>query len=444
MHVPAEKGHSLPPACADLQIASLRSTVSAYAFELIVAQFAMAQNYTAERVEKVGEEGGEDDGVWHQQYVLTPLRIDDLTKYEFDDEGNVTTDAPEDFGLCDFNVKRVASIVSCSCQFPESSGLDVCRHRINRCMALIDHIPRDQLGNMVCVNIASKWQVVDADEEAEATRALRMQPIPKLFTPPTADVPLPKRSWADRHAVLLTDARNLAQLGAESEERFKLVLQGLQKLNMQLISGSFCDEPAEGAAVRSTAEVAESSGPARPTRPRLADMYETFSGTDGLDLQAALGDEYELSDTPIDENDIEQFDLMLSKEVIAYKWKGAGKGGWALGLLTVLPNSEKMLTKPFGHEKQVNCKVYYFKDQSVAEHALYLENYVAQPGRKEIDMHYWVKCDRRPLTDDVEKAARAGQLHAPAKKQKKGKHDSARKAPIAGPTSHKAHRARSK
>jgi hypothetical protein len=433
---PSKKGHSLPPACADLQIASLRSTVSAYAFELIVAQFAMAQNYTAERVEKEGEEGEEDDDVWHQQYVLTPLRIDDLTKYEFDDEGNVATDAPEDFGLCDYNVKRVASITGCSCQFETSSGLDVCRHRLNRCMALIDHIPRDQLCNMVY------WQVFDANEEAEATRALHIQPVPKLFTLPSADVPLPKRSWADRHAVLLTDARNLAQLGAESEERFKLVEQGLQKLYSQVTSGRVCDEPAEGEAARSTAEPARSSGQARPPRPRLSS--EPFSGTDGLDLQAALGDEYELTDEPIDENDIEQFELMLSKEVIAYKWKGAGKGGWALGLLTVLPDSEKMLTEPFGHEKQVNCKVYYFKDQSVAEHALYLENYVAQPGRKEVEMHYWVKCDRRPLTDDVDRAARAGYLNAPAKKQRKGRHESARKAPVAGPTSRQSHQARKK
>ena len=100
-------------------------------------------------------------------------------EYTFDDEGSVRSTAPEDFGLFDEPDKsRICSIVACSCQFAISSGLDLCRHRINRAMALQDSIPEDELYNMVGTDIATKWCVLTPGDEAEATLALRRMPTP--------------------------------------------------------------------------------------------------------------------------------------------------------------------------------------------------------------------------------------------------------------------------
>ena len=115
----------------------LRSKVTPYAFELVTAQYTLSVNYAAELLPDQ-----DDVDVWHREYKVLFLSSvsDQRSEYIYDDLGNLTSSAPEDFGLFDGPISRVASIVSCSCQFSIASGLDLCRHRMNRISAQIDQI----------------------------------------------------------------------------------------------------------------------------------------------------------------------------------------------------------------------------------------------------------------------------------------------------------------
>ena len=183
----------------------LRQKVTPYAFELILAQYTLSIQYRAELLP-----GQDDVDVWHREYRVVPMpsaaNIGTDGEYVYDDSGNLQTDAPEDFGLSEPNASagRVSSIVACSCQFGESSGLDLCRHRMNRVAALIDHIETENYESLLGVNIATKWLVLTSTDEADATRRLRLQPTPKMFAVPVNVAPA-QESASDRYNLILAE-----------------------------------------------------------------------------------------------------------------------------------------------------------------------------------------------------------------------------------------------
>ena len=318
----------------------LRAKVSPFAYDLVMAQYSLSLNYRAELLPDQ-----DDVDVWHRKYRVMSNVADTDNKYEYNSEGDLVTDAPEDFGLWDSNSScRIASIVECSCQFGIASGLDLCRHRMNRVAALIDEINPSEYGQLIGVNIADKWLVLSAADEADATRRLRLQPKPKPFSvPATAAAPI-FETPCDRYGLLLAEFKMLAEAASESPSVTQAVLRNIRTLHEQVLSGV-------------SPTVATAQGPSTTEvhgEPTASDgEYELSTpevSKDWLDLQKAMGSEYVLADDKVDddyfgpydeEEGLQGFGFWMDDAIIAYKWKTAG-------------NRERDLTVKSGHHLTFN------------------------------------------------------------------------------------------
>jgi hypothetical protein len=432
-----------PPRIA--QIASLRHKVTPYAFELIVAQAALAVQYRA-----VPLEGQDDVDIWHRQFKV--LKMDEnayVPTFECDDEGTLRGPGPEDFGLHDTPPQngRITSIVACSCQFAQHSGLDLCRHRINRAFAQQDSISSDELNAMVGVNIASKWLSVTAAEEADATRVLRMQPTPRAVDITAAAAAAPRRTANDRYAVLLAEMKPLAEAASQSEEHFVLVQQRMRALHEHLLGGVL---PPANASARPASNPAPAGGPQSVDCEPPEDELE--STADGRQLLKILANEFECYEG-VDQSFFEDISLYVWGQTIAYKWKAAGRGGWHIGAVGEYCGDEGLtIDQPFGsaNKKLANCTVEF--SDGPCHCALYWENYVENPTTTNVQKHYWTMIDAITIEEffgseegeDLSQAAASGRLRPPQIAKRKGKPTSKRFKPAHGPTSQSAHRARRK
>ena len=416
-----------------LWVDRLRAKVTPYAFELICAQYTLSVNY---RATLMPDQDGVD--VWHRKYRLVPFEPAAFEgTYVYDDMGNLQTSAPEDFGLCDSCAPdgRIVSIVECSCQFGISSGLDTCRHRMNRVGALMDEISDEDLGNITAVNIANKWLVLSPEEESAATRRLRLKPNPKSFNLP-AVVPATTETNNDRYLLMMAEFRVLAERCKESATQTHDVLQAIQTMNNSYLSGIVNPAALHGAGGNEEDE--ELSPPGH-------DNDGGFSA-DWKHLLKLFGDRFQDIDSDVDEEYLKFPDVFFFGETIAYKWKGAGKGGWYLGELTHIPDSGRTLTAPFGDAKPVNFSVYFPADGNTAECALYEENYAYDIKTRNAPQHFWVLLGKKTLGEDLVATARNQGLRAPRfqASSTKGRKSNRRLRPAHGPTSSTSHRNRGK
>ena len=416
---------------------NLRSEVTPYAFELITAQYTLSLKYRAELIE---DQHNVD--VWHRQYKVVPHTSFVSPGYVYDDSGNLSVPhSDEDFGLYDDNSLRgrTASIVSCSCQFGVASGLDLCRHRMNRISSLIDEIHPSEYDNLLGVNVATKWLVLSPSDEAEATTRLRLKPTPPPFALPTATPVLESKS--DRYGLLMAEFKLLAETASQSSSMTQVVLDKIRVAHEQLLSGvgyaapSSVDQSAGGKS--STPLPAAQSAAARDDPPVSKDWEN---------LVQVMGERYSWSDEVVDDTYFgDQFELWMNHAPIAYKWGGLGKGKWHIGFVK-MKASQDTINVPFGadNEKLVNCEVFFPSDKSTIDCALYLENYQHNPRHENTMAHYWTLLE--PVGDLGEDLQHLGQrhvLHPPAVLRKRGV-KRRRFKPAAGPASDAAHTARRK
>ena len=418
------------------QIEALRSKVSPYAFELITAQAALAHRYTAEAID-----GQPDDtDIWHLKFKVVTAASEEANlkaAFEYDDSGVLQGVGGEDLGLeeVDTSFGRTCSICECSCLFAESSGLDLCRHRINRVMALIDKIPVEQHEMALGVNIATKWLVLTPDDEAAATRALRMKQVQPLSAAASSAHATSERSSHDRYALLFAEMRGLADAASQSEATTNFVLQGIRSLHLQMMDGAAVQapwsapEPPAAATRTSQEEHSEYSEDWKALLRLLGTEYVVDTDGDGTVTNGDWSWQWEDG----------RFALTFYDETVAYKWAKAGKGGWWLGqvetILTEEGGEDELITvnEPFGEAKKVNC-IIKFSDRRPATCALYPDN-MAQDPTKDYEKHYYVVVKKRPLADDVRAAAAAGTLRPPENNRTPGRNPAKRRRPHSGPTS---------
>ena len=408
---------TLPPTTPALhapQIDALRAKVTPYAFELISAQFALSFKYRAEAIAGGGDADGVDDeeSVWHKQFRLTPManQFPQSVDYSFDEEGNITSDALEDFGLFDeLDKSRTTSLTSCSCQFPESSGLDLCRHRINRALALQDQVAEELLYNMVGVNIAEKWLVLSREEEASATAELRRMPAVEMRIP---TAPMLQESPHDRYLLLLDEMKLVAEVASKDVAATRLVRARVRNMYQHLAGGVDGDE---GAACDEEGEEDDEG------------EDEVEYSVDWQALMDLIHDEYEVDDA-FDGDYLTNFDMFI--KVVAYKWGAYGKKGWHVATVTGIQSEDCMRTSLWG-DLAINAELHHFSDNSKVETALQMDNYAFDPSVSHAK-HSWVCLSE--VEPNVEELAARGQLHAPTRRLSKGKPKSKRAAPAHGPT----------
>lgn len=380
---------------------------------MIAAQFALSLNYRAELVE------GEDNiDIWHRKFRVIPLaqQGSGAVSYTFDDEGSVTSTAPEDFGLFDEPDKsRICSIVSCSCQFAISSGLDLCRHRINRAMALQDLVPEGELYYMVGTEVATKWCVLTPEDEAEATRALRLMPRPSAAE--TQRPAAVQDSSRDRYLLLLEEMKRVADIASKSSFATQLVQRKMGDIHASLMQGE-----AHGAIEEEDHEGVDDD-----------DKEELNYSIDWRSLMDVIRGEYTVDDA-VDEDYVQNVELWISH--IAYKWNGAGRKGWhvaAVSGVTPDDNDEQYSRTTWG-DLEINAEIYSFSDKTTSRVALQLEN-LATNVQENHPKHSWVCLEGTPLGEDVAAAAAQGAVRPPHREKKKGPHAGKRLAPVGGPTS---------
>ena len=401
------------------QIDVLRAKVTPYAFELISAQFALSFKYRAEEIVGDGDADDAEEAVWHQQYQLKPManQFPPRVDYLSDDQGNITSDALEDFGLFDeLDKSRITSLTSCSCQFSESSGLDLCRHRINRALALQDKVREDLLYSMVGVNIAEKWLVMSRDEEASATAELRCLPAVEMRIPTG---PMLQESSQDRYLLLLEEMKLVAEVASKDVTATRLVRARIRNMYNHLAGGVDGDENA---------------GDDEGGEEDAEEEDEVEYSVDWQALQDLIRGEYEVDDA-FDGDYLKNFDMFV--KFIAYKWGSYGKKGWHVASVTGIQSEECMRTSTWG-DLAINAQLYHFSDGSEVETALQMENHALDPLVSHVK-HSWV-CLREVDEPNIEELAASGQLRAPARHGAKGKVPSKRLKPAHGPTSSRKRR----
>lgn len=337
-------------------------------------------------------------------------------EYTFDDEGSVRSTAPEDFGLFDEPDKsRICSIVACSCQFAISSGLDLCRHRINRAMALQDSIPVEELYNMVGTDIATKWCVLAPDDEAEATLALRRMPTPSAaHTQRPAAV---QDSSRDRYLLLLEEMKRVADIASKSSFATQLVQRKVGDMYALLMQGE-----AHGAIEEDHEGVDEDDS-----------EEELNYSTDWTSLMEVIHGEYKV-DKFVDADYVRNVEMWISH--IAYKWSPSGRKGWHVAEVTAVTpggDDEVNCSTAWG-DLEINADIYSFSDKTTSRVALQMVNLATNVDENH-PKHSWVCLEGLPLGEDVATAAARGAVRAPRREKKKGPSAGKRLAPAVGPTS---------
>ena len=133
----------------------MRSKVTSYAFDLILAQFARALCYTATLLpgNDTGDEYDADLDPFEQPYtvVLTGSQMTRTPVVFNDDTGELEScSMPDEFLLVESTRAqgRTTTLHRCSCLFDVSSGLDLCVHRCKLMINLVDSMDASEVDNI--------------------------------------------------------------------------------------------------------------------------------------------------------------------------------------------------------------------------------------------------------------------------------------------------------
>ena len=308
-------------------IECFRSRVTPYAFELIRSQFTMSTKYLVKETwETVNNDEAQSD--IEGTYFVSPFDPATVKKrtVNVNDDG-VSNDCNDldDAGLTDHHYQRTASLAKCSCQFDQSSGLDLCRHRIAIMTMLWQKLPDEQQFSFLGADMSSKWLVQEEDTELEALRTVRCMPAPSVPRPHVSNVA--SNSKEDRYSLLMAEMRILADTASNSQAMTNELLSRVSGMLSEMALNKFI-KTAEEAPARNVQEEARLAAE-KANRERNADA-DSLKAALGLTLQT---DKRPTASAWFDFYQQDEAAFLLGKH-IAYKYNDIGKGGWYVGKIT--------------------------------------------------------------------------------------------------------------
>ena len=318
-------------------ITRLQDQVTPFAYDLILSQYSLACRYT------MRQETSSESINAATVFLVKPYAEDeDLMAGEVTVSATSISDASgglEDFGLRERSATgRRTTATWCSCQFDICSGLDVCRHRI----CVIESLKAFQINpaEMIGVNIAQKWLLIDSAEEASLVAALRRTELcapRRNYVPSVASSRVMPRTPAERFTLMQGEMRALAS----SAEVTDSLTDKVQSLVHEMHTMLSCGKLLEAVLTRAPDEETEVRQPrassGREDDPEAEAVVQRTP--DQISLEKAISGDWVIDETEMtSENSTEVwYDLRASANsaasplqgrTIAYKWNHRNAKGW--------------------------------------------------------------------------------------------------------------------
>jgi hypothetical protein len=391
--------------------------LTTYGYELLMSQMGQALHYRIEGTDATL------DGC--QVYILTRDRGSGAQPREqtYNEEGVPHSyEDGSDMGLCDTLQFRLTTVNECSCQLKTSLRVP-CRHILAlrvQASQLPGQVPLIQI-------IGEKWHQLDAKERSRLVTELIMRP----FRMRTSSVSTERSTRQGRLQLLLHELASIAELGAESDMSMQCVLDALPGLASKIRSTKDGEKEEEAAAFAAY-QAADEAEPADATSGGGADAQIPIKQQrDYKYLMIALGQRFEVDPTAPTSAQLDfesEEGQSLSKRFVVFKWGDKQKGKWKVGKV------DAQIPSCFNGES--NFWIQYPEEEDVDDGILELATHITYPEiYSNCDVGRWTLLREKELGQDVVSMLSTGDLHNPQEPPaKRGKKESKRKKPFAGPT----------
>ena len=203
----------------------LQSTLTPYAFELVMAQFALSVSYKSTLLQDT-----EDfDALGVEEYLVQyngTLRVSGLSPVTNDDGSVTSWQCNADFGLGDADAAgHIATLIDCSCQFPSVFRLP-CRHVL--------HLHTQQQQTTLQYVFDERWATRLPEIDLRNLRSLRALPIPSA-QPALRNASAP--TYADRRSLLLDEFLPILDAAARNTDAFHALRSSIPAIKHALEHG---------------------------------------------------------------------------------------------------------------------------------------------------------------------------------------------------------------
>ena len=423
-----------------------KEVLTPWAYANVLKQWQLSHAYNVEPCATDATETGDDvalsqagcdlcDSTFTQFRVVYRDNASFSTAKEtltFDDDGDVTSYPDDaDMGLSDAGRRsRFTTQDWCSCQYNKAWGGLVCRHIIAVCQHL-------QLQSYNMERVDPKWLKMSDTEIRTRERQLLTTPIPKslLAFQSAKTVTESGLRPGERELLLRYEMDAVVNVARTADDNtFQAVLQTLRQAFRDLDVSA--PPPSRTTTVRpeqtSAQPVVQPADAAPVPQAPQPTMHTRPTNGDAKDMQETLGPSYTLQAVLASPFDLQS----LLDEMVLYKWGNKGSGGWFAGTVIEIftdANRDQLMSK-YTHFKpranrQCTVIVEYEPDESgmrYVGHTLEASNFT---GTANAPVCSWGIPAELPLSN-----YQGQQLRAPLHTVKLGRPDSARKAPLMGPT----------
>ena len=216
----------------------LQVKLTAYAFELVMSQFALSIGYNSSPT---------DDG----SFLVTYQGTTKATSFTpvLSDEGMITSwQCDADFGLGDFpgRAGHMTTLLDCTCQYPTVFQLP-CRH--------ILYLHFQQQKSSLEFFCSPRWYHKEAEEQLRNLHTLRTMPVPSV----AARAPSSTLSFGDRRSMLLDELLPLVDAAARNMDSFHILRSSLPAIQYAIQHNAVLSVPVQ--------EGESSTAPAPPPKP---------------------------------------------------------------------------------------------------------------------------------------------------------------------------------
>lgn len=471
-----EKKQSLSDKHLCALISFFEDKVNPYAFTLLLGQHALAMKYKSSRevTDLEYEEAGWDEPPRFPNYMVevrnpspqANRQNDDYANLPMTSNGSVDWDnhcGKEDFGeeSHEFVSKFVhkANLLDCSCQFPSAFGGLPCRHMIH--LHIVQQTEDTDVFDTILSNVKTKFLKQNDNFWLRKEAALRQ--LPSVQQPCNSFFRLRGIPRNSRYSQIMHLCESIAMVGCRNSSQFEAAEGMLQNVLKTLLDKQERVDRGERhmPRIHQQATMPAESAVDAEFEDNEAEIRQTeTSGTDVLSLKNVLGISSEPAKIPTQEElNSPGWREKLLHQRIAVKYNNKRSGGWEgayvigircdenyiasvdnLGPLqhdSVLDTSTPHPFEDVDHDEneygENTVRLYFPSDKTVVFYELDLKKYTtiatASKGA-------WMLLKTKSL--GATSAEENENFRMPDKAPKRGRPQTNRKAPIAGPMSKKS------